>query len=260
MISFAGKRGVVFGIANQRSIAYAVAKRLNDLGAELALTYGPDPKGRFAQNVRELSEGWNVSHVLPADVGKDEDIEAVFATLEQDWGKLDFVLHSVAYADREHLELPFTQTSRGGWARAQDISAFSVVPIAREAAPLMRANGGGSLVGLSFIGSTLAVPNYNVMGPAKAALEAAMRYLTRELGPDNIRCNTVSAGALRTLSSSAIKQFGDMLKIAGEHSALGRNVTVDEIANMAVFLLSEAASGVTGQCIYVDCGFNVMAN
>jgi enoyl-[acyl-carrier protein] reductase I len=260
MIDFAGKRGVVFGVANQRSIATAVARQLHALGAELALTYGPDPKARFEQNVRELAEELGARHVLPADVRDTAAIEAVFHTLDEAWGGLDFLVHSVAYAERADLERPFSETGRDGWLIAQDVSAYSIVPMARCAAPLMRKRGGGALVGLTFIGSTLAVPSYHVMGPAKAALEAAVRYLARELGPDNIRCNTVSAGALRTLSSSGIKNFGDMLKVAGEHAAMARNVTAEEIAQTTAFLLSGAASGITGQCIYVDAGYNIMAN
>jgi enoyl-[acyl-carrier protein] reductase I len=260
MIDFSGKQGVVFGVANARSIATAVARQLGALGAELALTYGPDPKGRFEQNVRELGTELGARHVLPADVRDDAAIESVFKTLGEAWGGLDFVVHSVAYADRADLERPFSQTSREGWLVAQDVSAYSLLPMARGAAPLMRKRGGGALVGMTFIGSVLAVPQYHVMGPAKAALESAVRYLARELGPDNIRCNAVSAGALRTLSSSGIKNFGDMLKIAGEHAALGRNVSVEEVAQATVFLLSGAAGGITGQCIYVDGGFNIMAN
>lgn len=260
MIDFSGKKGVIFGIANQRSIAHTVAKRLHALGAEMAFTYGPDPKGRFQEFVREAAAEMNVQHVLPGDVGKDEDIRNIFATLGEAWGGLDFVLHSVAFADRDNLDKPFSETPREGWRVAQDVSAYSIVPIAKEAAPLMRKHGGGSIVGMTFIGSTLAVPFYNVMGPAKAALEASARYLARELGPDNIRTNTVSAGALRTLSSSGIKSFGSMLKVAGEHAALQRNVTAEEIAAVTAFLLSDAASGMTGQTVYVDCGYNIMAN
>lgn len=260
MIDFTGKRGVIFGVANQRSIATAVARQLHALGAELALTYGPDPKGRFEENVREIGAGLGDARVLPADVQDDAAIESVFTTLAKDWDGLDFVVHSVAFADRADLEKPFSQTSRAGWLVAQDVSAFSLLPMAHHAAPLMRKRGGGSLVGMTFIGSVLAVPNYNVMGPAKAALESAVRYLARELGPENIRCNAVSAGALRTLSSSGIKKFGDMLKVAGEHAALERNVTVEEIAQATAFLLSSAAGGITGQTLYVDGGFNIMAN
>jgi enoyl-[acyl-carrier protein] reductase I len=260
MIDLTGKKGVVLGVANQRSIAYSVAKQLDALGAELCLTFGPDTKGRFEQNVRDLAQGLRVTQILPADVRSDEDIVALFAALAKAWGGLDFVVHSVAYADRTELELPFTRTAREGWRMAQDISAYSLVPLAREAAPLMKQNGGGSLVAMTFIGSALAVPNYNVMGPAKAALESAMRYLARELGPDNIRCNCVSAGAIRTLSSSGIKSFGDMLKVAGEHAALRRNVSQEEVAQATAFLLSAAAGGITGQTLYVDCGYNIMAN
>ena len=193
-------------------------------------------------------------------MGDDGQIEACFDKLDKAWGGLDFMLHSVAFADRTDLALPFSQTSRKGWEIAMDISAYSLLPIACRAAELMRKNGGGGMVGMTFIGSVLAVPNYHVMGPAKAALEASVRYLARELGPDNIRCNAVSSGAIRTLSSSGIAQFAEMLKIAGEHAALQRNVTVEEVAQATAFLLSSASGGITGQSIYVDCGYNIMAN
>lgn len=260
MISFAGKKGLVLGVANQRSIAHGVATVLSGLGAELALTYGPDPKGRFERFVTSTAEEIKATQVLPLDVGDDEQITACFQTLDKAWGGLDFLVHSVAFADRADLEVPFSQTSRKGWQVALDISAYSFVPIAREAAQLMRKNGGGSMVGMTFIGSVLAVPRYHVMGPAKAALEAAVRYLARELGPDNIRCNAVSAGAIRTLSSSGIAQFAEMLKVAGEHAAMQRNVTVEEVAQATAFLLSGASGGITGQSLYVDCGYNIMAN
>ena len=260
MIDFTGKRGVILGVANQRSIATAVAHELGKLGAELCLTYGPDPKGRFEQFVSNLAKEVNGTQVLPLDARKDEDAQKLFQALDKSWGSVDFVVHSMAFAERSELEAPFSQTSRKGWEMAMDVSAYSLIPIAREAAPLMKKAGGGSMVGMSFIGAMLAVPNYNVMGPAKAALESSVRYLAREYGPDNIRCNAVSAGAIRTLSSSGIKAFGEMLKIAGDHSALERNVTTDEVAQATTFLLSAAAGGITGQTIYVDCGFNIMAN
>jgi enoyl-[acyl-carrier protein] reductase I len=260
MIDFSGKKGLILGIANQRSIAHGVAIELSKLGAELALTYAPDPKGRFEQFVRGLAAEIKAPHTLQVDVGEDDQIKACFAALDEAWGGLDFIVHSVAFANRTDLEIPFSETSREGWRVALDVSAYSMIPVAREGARLMRKNGGGSMVGMTFIGSVLAVPNYNVMGPAKAALESAIRYLARELGPDNIRCNAVSAGAVRTLSSSGIKQFAEMLKIAGEHAALQRNVTVEEVAQATAFLLSRAAGGITGQSIYVDCGYNIMAN
>ncbi len=260
MISFTGKKGLVLGVANQRSIAHGVAVQLAGLGAELALTYGPDPKGRFERFVREIAAELKAPQVLPLDVGDDGQVKRVFAALDEAWGGLDFIVHSVAFANRGELEVPFTQTTRAGWMTALDISAYSMIPIAKEGAKLMRKNGGGSMVGMTFIGAVLAVPNYHVMGPAKAALEAVIRYLARELGPDNIRCNAVSAGAVRTLSSSGIKQFAEMLKVAGEHAAMRRNVTVEEVAQVTAFLLSGAAGGVTGQSIYVDCGYNIMAN
>lgn len=260
MISFKGKKGIVMGIANQRSIAHGVASLLSGLGADLALTYGPDPKGRFERFVTKTAEELNASQVLPLDVGDDGQINACFDKLDKAWGGMDFMVHSVAFADRADLEVPFSHTSRKGWKIAMDISAYSFVPIACRAADLMRKNGGGSMVGMTFIGSVLAVPHYHVMGPAKAALESSVRYLARELGPDNIRCNAVSAGAIRTLSSSGIAQFAEMLKIAGEHAALQRNVTVEEVAQATAFLLSNASGGITGQSLYVDCGYNIMAN
>ena len=260
MISFEGKKGIVLGVANQRSIAHGVATLLSKLGADLALTYGPDPKGRFERFVTNTAEELKASQVLPMDVGDDGQINACFDKLEKAWGGLDFMVHSVAFADREELALPFSQTSREGWKIALDISAYSFVAAAKRSAELMRKNGGGSIVGMTFIGSVRAVPNYHVMGPAKAALESSVRYLAKELGPDNIRCNAVSAGAVRTLSSSGIAQFAEMLKIAGEHAAMQRNVTVEEVAQATAFLLSSASGGITGQSLYVDCGFNIMVN
>jgi len=260
MISFQGKKGVVLGVANQRSIAYAVAKQLASLGAELCLSYGPDPKGRFEGNVREFAKELNTTVVLPLDVRQDQDIANLFGELERGWGGIDFLVHSLAFADREDLTKVFSETSRAGWEIALEVSAYSMVPIAREAAKLMRKNGGGAMVGMTFIGSVLAVPNYQVMGPAKAALESSIRYLAREMGPENIRLNAVSAGAIRTLSSSGVKQFGEMLKVAGEHAALQRNVTQEEVAMATAFLLHPASGGITGQTIYVDCGYNIMAN
>ncbi len=261
MIDFTGKRGLILGVANQRSIAYAVARGLHELGAELVLTYGPDPKGRFEQFVKKLQQEWRVASILPLDLLSDEQITGVFSELDKVWPEgLDFVLHSSAFALREDLERDFSQTSRQGWLLAQEVSAYSVVPLACHAAPRMKQRGRGSLVCMSFIGSVLAVPHYNVMGPAKAALEASIRYLSREYGTDELRFNAVSAGALKTLSSSGIKKFGNMLRIAGEHSALGRNVSVEEIANSVIFLLSDKASGISGQTLYVDAGFNAMAN
>ena len=260
MIDFSGKRGVVMGIANQRSIATGIAVKLHELGAELALTYGPDPKARFEKYVRTLGKELKVSQILPVNVQETDQIETAFRTLDEAWGGLDFLVHSLAAADRADLERPFSQTSREGWSMALDISSYSLVPLARESAKLMRKNGGGSIVALTFIGSVLAVPNYGVMGPAKAALEAAVRQLARELGPENIRCNAVSAGAVRTLSSSGIKHFGEMIKVAEVHSALQRLVSVEEVAHTVAFLCSSASSGITGQSVYVECGFNVMAN
>jgi enoyl-[acyl-carrier protein] reductase I len=180
--------------------------------------------------------------------------------VDEQWGELDFLVHSLAYADTQDLSKPFSETLRDGFNKAMEISAYSLLPLAKGVIPMMRKRGGGSIVSMSFIGSTLAVPNYNVMGPAKAALESCTRYLARELGPENIRINSLSPGAIRTLSSAGIKDISEMIRVAGEHSAMKRTATQAEVANAAAFLLSDAASGITGQLIYVDCGYSIMAN
>ena len=172
MIDFSGKKGVILGAANQRSIATHIVRQLGNLGAEMALTYGPDPKGRFEQFARNLGAEFKSTQILPLNAQSDDDIKAVFQTLDKAWGGLDFAVHSVAFADRKNLEMPFSHTSREGWEVAMDVSAYSIIPVAQAAAELMKKNGGGSMVAMTFIGSVLAVPNYNVMGPAKAALEA----------------------------------------------------------------------------------------
>jgi enoyl-[acyl-carrier protein] reductase I len=260
MIDFKGKKGLILGVGNARSIAWAVAESLYAQGAELGLTYLYDPKGRFEENVRKLGETVNATLIHPCDVGKDDELQSLINAVNQQWGELDFLVHSLAFADQQELSAPFSETSRAGFLKAQEISAYSLLPLSAGVAPLMKKKGGGSIVTMSYIGSVLAVPNYNVMGPAKAALEASVRYLARELGPDNIRVNALSAGAVRTLSAAGIKNFTDMLKIAGEHSALKRTVQQSEVANAAAFLCSDASSGITGQTLYVDCGYSIMAN
>jgi len=260
MVDFKGKKGLILGVGNQFSIAWAIAEQLSEQGAELGLTYLKDPKGRFEKNVRKLGTKLGATFIHECDVASDESIDELASKLKEEWGGLDFLVHSLAYASHEDLNCPFSETRREGFRLATEISAYSLLPLASKFAPMMKEQGGGSIITLTFVGSSLAVPNYNVMGVAKAALESSVRYLARELGPEAIRVNAISAGAIRTLSSSGVKNFAEMLRIAREHSALERTVTQKEVGNTAAFLCSDAASGITGQVIYVDAGYSVMAN
>ena len=260
MGDLSGKKGLILGVGNQRSIAWAIAEQLHAQGADLGLTYLSDPKGRFEANVHKLGEKVGASFISECDVGDEGSIERMSGELADQWEGIDFLVHSLAYADQQDLQIPFSQTSREGFAKAHLISAYSLLPLCAAVVPQMKKNGGGSIISISFIGSVLAVPNYNVMGPAKASLESSVRYLARELGPDNIRANIISPGAIRTLSSSGIKNFSEMLRVAGEHSAMKRTATQEEVGNSAVFLCSDASSAITGQVIYVDCGYSIMAN
>ncbi|AJF06157.1 enoyl-ACP reductase FabI [Geoalkalibacter subterraneus] len=250
-----GKRGIIFGVANDKSIAWGIARALRDAGAELAFTYLNEA---LEKRVRPLAESLGSSLVLPCDVQKDSDIEAVFGELEKAWGKLDFVVHSVAFAHRDDLKRPFSQTSREGFSLAMDISAYSLLPISRYAAPLMKE--GGSIVTMTYLGAQKAVPNYNVMGVAKAALEASVRYLAAELGPEGIRVNAVSAGPIKTLAASGIGQFKEKLKLMDDFAPLRRTVTQEEVGKSALYLVSDLSSGVTGEVHFVDAGFNVIVN
>ncbi len=258
MIDFTGKKGIILGVANSRSIAWATAESLHQCGAELALTYIEDPKGRYEKNVRTLGEQVGASIIHPCDVQDEKAIDSLMEVVADKWGNLDFMVHSLAFAKQEDLGGSFSGISRDGFLKAQEISAYSLLPLSAGAAPLMRENGGGSIITMSYIGAMLAMPNYNAMGPAKAALESSVRYLSRELGGDNIRVNAISAGPLRTLSSAGIKDFSTLLQGVAEQTALKRNVSQTEVGATAAFLCSEAASGITGQTIYVDCGFNIM--
>jgi len=260
MGSLSGKKGVILGVGNQRSIAWAVAEHFRKQGADLALTYLIDPKGRFETNVKKLGEKVNASLIKDCDVSDDSSIEALINALNNHWGELDFLIHSLAFAEQKDLQVEFSSTSRNGFSKAHEISSFSLLPLVEGLIPMMKKRGGGSIISMSFIGSMLAVPHYHVMGPAKASLEATSRYLARELGPHNIRVNVISAGAIKTLSSAGIKDFVELMRIGADHSAMKRTVTQDEVAQTAVFLASEASSGITGQVIYVDCGYSIMAN
>jgi len=255
MTDFAGKHGLIVGVANKRSIAWAIAQATARRGARLALTY----QGRFEDHVRELSEGLDPAPlVLPCDVTSDAEIAEVFTRVEQEFGGLDFLVHGAAFAPREELEASFLNISRDGFRTTLDISAYSLVALARGAAPLMDKRGGGSILTLSYLGSQRVVPGYHVMGVAKAALEATVRYLAADVGPRNIRVNAVSAGPIKTLAAAGIKGFSNILHIYPERAPLRRNIETAEVAETAAFLLSEAGKGVTGEVIFVDAGYHAI--
>jgi enoyl-[acyl-carrier protein] reductase I len=246
-----GKRGIIFGVANNLSIAWGIAQQLSAAGATLGFTYLNES---LEKRVRPLAESLDAEMILSCDLSKDEDIEAVFREVEKTWGSLDFVVHAVAFANRDDLKNPFSQTSREGFLLAMDISAYTMVAVSRGAAPLMK--NGGSIVTMTYLGAQRAVPNYNVMGVAKAALEASTRYLAAELGEKGIRVNAISAGPIKTLAASAVGQFKEKLKVMDERAPLRRTVTQDEVGKSALYLLSDMASGVTGETHFVDAGFN----
>jgi enoyl-[acyl-carrier protein] reductase I len=250
----AGKTGIVFGVANKRSIAWAIAQAWAKEGAKLAFTFQGE---RVKENVAELAGTFGVDTLLmPCDVTKDEDITRVFSEVGAKFGKLDLLLHSVAYAPKDALEGLFVNTSREAFRIAHDVSAYSLVALARAAAPLM--TDGGSIIGMSYYGAEKVVPHYNVMGVAKAALEASTRYLAYDLGPKKIRVNCISAGPVNTLAARGISGFGEMLKIYETRSPLKRNVLPDELGATGTFLASDGAAAITGQVLYVDCGYQIM--
>ncbi len=249
-----GKIGLVFGVANKRSIAWAVAQARHKEGATLIFTYQGE---RFKENVEELVETFGADTViLPCDVTRDEDIVSVFKCISDKFGCLDLLLHSVAFAPREALDGEFVNTSREAFRVALDVSAYSLVALARGAAPLMK--NGGSILAMSYYGAEKVIPHYNVMGVAKAALEASTRYLSSDLGPKKIRVNCISAGIMNTLAGRGISGFHIMLDHYEAHSPLRRNVVLEEIGATAAFLASDGAAAITGQVIYVDCGYSIM--
>ena len=254
MADFAGRHGLIVGVANKRSIAWAIAQATARRGARLALTY----QGRFEEHVNELSQGLEQPPlVLPCDVSSDTDIDAVFARVDQEFGGLDFVVHGAAFAPREELTAPFSNTSRAGFRIALDISAYSLIALTRGALPLMEKRGGGSVLTLSYLGSERVFPNYNVMGVAKAALEATVRYLAADVGPKNIRVNAVSAGPIKTLAAAGIGGFSNILSIYRDRAPLRRNVEAAEVAEAATFLLGDAGKAITGEVLLVDAGYHV---
>lgn len=249
----AGKRALVFGVANERSIAWGISQALHDAGARLGFTFLGDA---LEKRVRPLAESVDSDLVLPCDVTDDAQIEAVFEEVEEKWGGLDILIHAVAFAHREDLEGRFVDTSRAGFQTALDISAYSLVALARHAEPLMK--DGGSIVTLTYYGAEKVVPNYNVMGVAKAALEASVRYLASDLGPAGIRVNAISAGPIKTLAASGIRGFRGILGVAEERAPLRRNVTQQEVGKTALYLCSDWGAGVTGETLYVDAGLNIL--
>jgi enoyl-[acyl-carrier protein] reductase I len=249
-----GQTGIVFGVANKRSIAWAIAQALSREGMRLAFTYQGE---RLKDNVADLANALPNSILLPCDVTVDAEIDAVYQSVEKEFGKLDAVLHSVAFAPKEDLERDFVLTSRDGFKLAHDISAYSLVAVTRAAVPLLEKNG-GSVLTLTYHGAVKAVEGYNVMGVAKASLESSMRYLAANLGPRNIRVNALSAGPVNTLAARGIKGFTTMLKHHAEKAPLRRNVELEEVGNAGMFLLSPWASGITGEVTYVDCGYNIV--
>jgi enoyl-[acyl-carrier protein] reductase I len=253
MHDLTGKHGLVVGVANKRSIAWAIADAAAKAGARLAVTYQGE---RLEENVRELSAGLAEPLIMPCDVSSDEQIDAVFAAIDRDFGGLDFVVHGAAYATREDLSAPFVQTSRAGFRMSLDISAYSLIALARGAAPLMERRGGGSILTLTYLGSERVFPNYNVMGVAKAALEASVRYLAADLGPKNIRVNGISAGPIKTLAAAGISGFSSILQVYRDRAPLRRTVETAEVADAAMFLLGPAGRAVTAEIMMVDAGYH----
>ena len=253
MTDLAGKTGLIVGVANNRSIAWAIARAAAGAGARLAVTYQGE---RLEENVRELAASLTDPLIMPCDVTDDAQIAAVFSGIERDFGGLDFVVHGAAYAPREELSAPFVQTTREGFRLSLDISAYSLIALARGAAPLMEKRGGGSILTLTYLGSERVFQNYNVMGVAKAALESTVRYLAADLGPRGIRVNAISAGPIKTLAASGISGFTSILQHYRDRAPLRRTVETAEVADAALFLLSAAGRAVTAEVLMVDGGYH----
>ena len=250
-----GKTGLVFGVANRRSIAWAIARALAAEGAQLAFTFQGE---RIEQGVRDLADSVESPLVLPCDVTSDADLDHVFGAVQRQWGGLDILVHSVAFAPPQTFERPFAETERADFQTTMDISAYSLVAMARRAAPLMEARGGGAMVTMTFNASQRAYPNYNVMAVAKAALEAEVRYLAMDLGPKNVRVNAISAGPLRTLAARSITGFVVMEEHTEKNAPLRRNIAAEDVGNAALYLCSPLGQNVTGQILLVDAGYSVL--
>lgn len=248
-----GRTAVVFGVANKRSIAWSIAQGLHAAGAKLVITYQNE---RLEQEAKDLILSLPGAEAFMCDVSKDEEIDRLFARLKERYGKLNVLVHSVAFAPADELKGEFINTTREGFRVAHDVSVYSLIAVARAAAPLM--TDGGSIITMTYYGAEKVVPHYNVMAVAKAALECTVRYLAHDLGKTNIRVNAISAGPIKTLAARGISGLGDMLKSHAERAPLHRNVDVNEVGSTGVFLASDASSGITGETIYVDCGYNIM--
>ena len=251
--NLSGRNAVVFGVANKRSIAWSIAQGLHAAGARLAITYQNE---RLEQEAKDLIISLPGAEAFRCDVSQDQEVERLFAELRARYGKLHALVHSIAYAPADELKGEFVNTTREGFRIAHDVSVYSLIALARAAAPLME--DGGSIITMIYYGAEKVVPKYNVMGVAKAALEATVRYLAADLGKRRIRVNAISAGPIKTLAARGISGLGDMLKAHAERSPLQRNVDVNEVGATGVFLASDASSGITGETIYVDCGYNIM--
>jgi enoyl-[acyl-carrier protein] reductase I len=254
-MTLTGKHGLIVGIANKRSIAWAIAQAAAAQGARLALTY---PSARLEENVRELAATLSNPVIASCDVASDQQIADLAATLDGEFGGLDFFVHGAAFAPAEALSQPFVETSREAFRIALDVSAYSLVGLTRAVAPLMAKRGGGSVLTLTYIGSQRVFTNYNVMGVAKAALESSVRYLAAELGPQNIRVNAISAGAIKTLAAAGISGFSSILQVYRDRAPLRRGVDQSEVADTAVFLLGDGARAITGEVVMVDAGFHAV--
>jgi enoyl-[acyl-carrier protein] reductase I len=253
MIDLAGKTAVVFGLANKRSIAWGIAQKLHAAGATLAICYQNE---RMKQDAEQLIAELPGASGFQCDVSNDAEIETLFAAIQQKYGKIEILVHAVAYAPADELRGEFINTSREGFRVAHDVSVYSLIAVSRAAAPLMTESG--SIITLTYFGAEKVVPNYNVMGVAKASLEATVRYLAWNLGPKNIRVNAISAGPIKTLAARGVGALGDMLKSHSDRAPLHRNVDQLEVGGAALFLASDLASAVTGEVLYVDCGYNIM--
>lgn len=249
----AGKRGLIMGVANDRSIAWGIAKAVSDQGAELAFTYQGEA---LEKRVRPLAESVGSTIVVPCDVTDEASIDATFKTIEEKWGKIDFIVHAIAFSDKNELDGLYLNTTRANFLRTMDISVYSFTAVAARAAKLMK--DGGSMLTLSYFGAEKVMPHYNVMGVAKAALEASVRYLAVDLGRDNIRVNAISAGPIKTLAASGIGDFRYILKWNELNSPLKRNVTIEDVGNSGLYLLSDLGAGVTGEIMHVDAGYHAV--
>ncbi|QUY42651.1 enoyl-ACP reductase FabI [Acaryochloris marina] len=256
MLDLTGKNALVTGIANNRSIAWGIAQQLHSAGANLGITYLPDEKGRNESKVKKLVDPLSPSLFLPCNVQDQAQVDATFNSIQQQWGKLDILIHCLAFANRDDLGGDFSAVQQDNFNLALDVSAYSLVQLSAAAKPLM--TDGGSIVTLTYLGGARVVPNYNVMGIAKAALEMNVRYLAAEMGPQNIRVNGISAGPIRTLASSAVGGILDMIHHVEEIAPLKRTVTQTEVGNTAAFLCSDLSTGMTGQILYVDSGYSIM--